>query len=66
VVFQNEICNKCGCFTLWQKSQTPSAEFIGSENWQTLSAEFKIKNLAENFPLPWSAYVDKLDKKELF
>jgi len=44
-------------YSLWQKSQTLSAEFIDSENWQTLSAELKIKNLVEYFPLPWSSYV---------
>jgi len=49
--------------TLWHKSQTLSAEFIDSEKWQTLSAEFKIKNLAEYFPLPWSAYVLLLSVK---
>ena len=44
-------------YSLWQKSQTLSAEFIDSENWQTVSAELKIKNLVEYFPLPWSSYV---------
>lgn len=30
-------------YSLRQKSQTLSAEFIDPENWQTLSAESKIK-----------------------
>ena len=51
-------------YTLWHKSQTLSAEFINSEKWQTLSAEFKIKNLSEYFPLPWSAYVRLISVKD--
>ena len=38
-------------YTLWQKSQT-------------LSAESEIKNLAEYFPLPWSAYVRLMSVKD--
>ncbi|WP_207688116.1 PDDEXK nuclease domain-containing protein [Desulfonema limicola] len=51
-------------YTLWQKPQTLSAEFINSEKWQTLSAKSEITNIAEYFPLSWSAYVRLMTVKD--
>jgi predicted nuclease of restriction endonuclease-like (RecB) superfamily len=43
--------------------QTTSAELEGREILQTVSAEFSLLNIAECFPLPWSAYVRLLSVK---
>lgn len=51
-------------YTLWQKPQTLSAEFVSDEKSQTLSAISEIRNLAECFPLPWSGYVRLMSVKD--
>ena len=37
--------------------QTPSAESVDGQIWQTLSAESLLDAMQSRFPLPWSAYV---------
>ena len=37
--------------------QTPSAESVEGQIWQTLSAESLLDAMQSRFPLPWSAYV---------
>lgn len=51
-------------YTLWQKPQTPSAVFISDEKHQKFSVISEIRNLAECFPLPWSAYVRLMSVKD--
>lgn len=52
-------------YTLWEKSQTLSAEFGILEKPQTLSAVSNIKAIAEYFPLPWSAYVRLMSVEDI-
>ena len=50
-------------YLAWPTPQTTSAELEGREILQTVSAEFSLLNIAECFPLPWSAYVRLLSVK---
>ena len=50
-------------YLAWPTPQTTSAELEGREILQTVSAEFSLLNIAECFPLPWSAYVRLLSLK---